>query len=152
MRAITVSQYGAVPALTEVPDPHPGRGQVLIKIKAAGINPMDRSTADGEWKARMPAIFPLILGFDLAGVVEAAGEGAVKFAVGEEVYGQLIVAPLGSAGTYAEYVAVTQDAPLARIPAYGGPTPTGSTCSSTWRATPRPSARSPLSSGPAARR
>jgi len=116
MRAITVSQYGAIPALTEMPDPHPGPGQVLIKVKAAGINPMDRSVADGGWKARMPAVFPFILGFDVAGAVEAAGEGAVKFAVGEEVYGQLIVAPLGSAGTYAEYVAVTQDAPLARIP------------------------------------
>jgi NADPH2:quinone reductase len=116
MRAIAVSKYGAPPALTEVPDPHPGPGQVLIKIKAAGINPMDRHAADGGWKATMPAIFPLILGFDLAGVVEGVGEGADKFTVGEEVYGQLKIAPLGSAGTYAEYVAVTEDAPLARIP------------------------------------
>jgi NADPH:quinone reductase-like Zn-dependent oxidoreductase len=116
MRAITVSHYGAPPALTEVPDPQPGPGQVLIKVKAAGINPMDRHAADGAWKATMPAIFPMILGFDLAGVVEAAGEGAGKFSVGEEVYGQLKIAPLGSAGTYAEYVAVTEDAPLARIP------------------------------------
>jgi NADPH2:quinone reductase len=116
MRAIAVNQYGAPPALTQVPDPHPGPGQVLIKIKAAGINPMDRHAADGGWKATMPAVFPLILGFDLAGVVEAVGEGAGKFTVGEEVYGQLKIAPLGSAGTYAEYVAVTQDAPLARIP------------------------------------
>jgi NADPH2:quinone reductase len=116
MRAIAVNQYGAPPALTQVPDPHPGPGQVLIKIKAAGINPMDRHAADGGWKATMPAVFPLILGFDLAGVVEAVGEGAGKFTVGEEVYGQLKIAPLGSAGTYAEYVAVTEDAPLARIP------------------------------------
>jgi NADPH2:quinone reductase len=122
VRAITVSQYGAPPALTEVPDPHPGPGQVLIKIKAAGINPMDRPAADGGWKGRMPAVFPLILGFDLAGVVQAAGEGAGKFTVGEEVYGQLKIAPLGSAGTYAEYVAVTEDAPLARIPRGADPT------------------------------
>jgi NADPH:quinone reductase-like Zn-dependent oxidoreductase len=116
MRAIAVDKYGAPPALMEVPDPHPGPGQVLIKVKAAGINPMDRHAADGGWKAAMPAIFPLILGFDLAGVIEAVGEGAGKFTVGEEVYGQLKIAPLGSAGTYAEYVAVTEDAPLARIP------------------------------------
>lgn len=116
MRAITVSQYGAPPALMDVPDPHPGPGQVLIKIKAAGINPMDRFAADGGWEATMPAIFPLILGFDLAGVVEAVGEGADKFTVGEGVFGQLKIAPLGSSGTYAEYVAVTEDAPLARIP------------------------------------
>ncbi len=82
MRAITVDEYGAAPALTEMPDPQLGPGQVLIKIEAAGINPMDRTIANGGWKAAMPASFPLILGADLAGVVEAVGEGAGKFAPG----------------------------------------------------------------------
>ena len=116
MRAITVNEYGAAPALTEVPDPHPGPGQVLIKVEAAGMNPMDRSMAAGAWKEQMPGSFPFVLGADLAGVVEAIGEGADRFKVGEEVFGQLIVAPLGSAGTYAEHVAVTENAPLARRP------------------------------------
>ena len=116
MRAITVNEYGAAPALTEVPDPHPGPGQVLIKVEAAGMNPMDRSMAAGAWKERMPGSFPFVLGADLAGVVEAIGEGAGRFQLGEEVFGQLLIAPLGSAGTYAEYVAVTEDAPLARRP------------------------------------
>jgi NADPH:quinone reductase-like Zn-dependent oxidoreductase len=116
MRAITVNEYGAAPALTEVPDPHPGPRQILIKIEAAGINPMDRSMAAGAWKEQMPGSFPFVLGADLAGVVEAVGEGAGRFKLGEEVFGQLLIAPLGSAGTYAEYVAVTEDAPLARLP------------------------------------
>ena len=116
MRAITVNEYGAAPALTEVPDPHPGPRQIRIKIEAAGINPMDRSMAAGAWKERMPGSFPFVLGADLAGVVEAVGEGAGRFKLGEEVFGQLLIAPLGSAGTYAEYVAVTEDAPLARLP------------------------------------
>ena len=116
MRAITVSEYGAAPALTEVPDPHPGPGQVLIEVEAAGMNPMDRSMAAGAWKERMPGSFPFVLGADLAGVVEAIGEGAARFQAGDEVFGQLLIAPLGSAGTYAEYVAVTEDAPLARLP------------------------------------
>ena len=47
MRAITVDEYGAAPALTEVPDPRPEAGQVLIKIEAAGVNPMDRALAGG---------------------------------------------------------------------------------------------------------
>jgi NADPH:quinone reductase len=116
MRAIAVSEYGAAPTLTDVPDPRPSPGQVLIKIEAAGMNPMDRTIADGGWKAMMPARFPLVLGADLAGVVEAVGEGARKFRPGDEVYGQLLIAPLGSTGTYAEYVAVSEDAPLARVP------------------------------------
>jgi NADPH:quinone reductase len=116
MRAITVTEYGAAPALTEVPDPQPGPAQILIKIEAAGINPMDRTIANGGWKEMMPASFPMILGADLAGVVEAAGEGARRFASGEQVFGQLLIAPLGSAGTYAEQVAAAQDAPLARVP------------------------------------
>jgi NADPH2:quinone reductase len=116
MRAISVNEYGAAPALTDVPDPRPQQGQVLIKVEAAGINPMDRTIADGAWKEMMPASFPLILGADLAGVVEAVGEGAGRFLPGDQVFGQLLITPLGSAGTYAERVAVTQDAPLARLP------------------------------------
>jgi len=116
MRAITVSEYGAAPALTELPTPQPGPGQLLIRTEAAGMNPMDSTIANGGWKEAMPASFPLILGADLAGVIEAVGEGASKFLPGEQVFGQLLVAPLGTAGTYAEYVAVTEDAPLARLP------------------------------------
>jgi NADPH:quinone reductase len=54
MRAITVNEYGAPPALTKVPDRHSGSGQVLIRVEAAGVNPMDRSMAAGVWKERMP--------------------------------------------------------------------------------------------------
>jgi NADPH:quinone reductase-like Zn-dependent oxidoreductase len=80
------------------------------------MNPMDRQIADGIWKERMPATFPLIPGADLAGVVETVGDGATKFSPGDHVFGQLLVPPLGSAGTYAEDVAVAEDAPLARVP------------------------------------
>jgi len=116
MRAITVNEYGARPALTEVPDPEPGSDQVLIKVRAAGVNPIDRTIADGALKEMMPASFPLILGSDLAGVVEAVGEEATRFTRGDEVFGLLMIPPLGSTGTYAEHVAVGEDAPLARVP------------------------------------
>ena len=115
MRAITVTEYGATPALVEVPTPEPGGGQVLIKLRAAGMNPMDPVLASGAWKP-MPATFPMVLGADCAGVVEKLGEGASRFAVGDNLFGQLFIPPLGSAGTYAEYVAVGEDAPLARVP------------------------------------
>jgi NADPH:quinone reductase-like Zn-dependent oxidoreductase len=84
-------------------------------MRAAGMNPMDRTLALGAWRPA-PAIFPMVLGADGAGVVERAGEGARRFSPGDELFGQLLIAPLGSAGTYAEYVAVTEGAPLARVP------------------------------------
>ena len=117
MRAITVSSYGASLSLTELPAPQAGPGQVLIATRAAGMNPMDMQIANGGWQDQMPATFPMVLGADLAGTVAEDGPGAGRFAPGDEVFGQLLIPPLGSAGTYAQYVAVGEDAPLARIPA-----------------------------------
>jgi NADPH:quinone reductase-like Zn-dependent oxidoreductase len=117
MRAITVSSYGASPLVTELPAPQAGPGQVLIATRAAGMNPMDLQIANGGWRDQMPATFPMVLGADLAGTVAEDGPGAARFAPGEEVFGQLLIPPLGSAGTYAQYVVCDQDAPLARIPA-----------------------------------
>ena len=115
MRAVTVTEYGAAPAIEELPTPQPGQGQVLLKMRAAGMNPMDRTLASGDWKP-MPATFPMVLGADCAGVIEELGEGASRFSAGDDVFGQLLIPPLGSAGTYAEYVAVGEDAPLASVP------------------------------------
>ena len=115
MRAVTVTEYGATPAVAEIPTPEPGPGQLLIKLRAAGMNPMDRTLASGAWKP-MPATFPMVLGADGAGVVEKLGERTSRFAVGDDLFGQLFIPPLGSAGTYAEYVAVTEDAPLTPVP------------------------------------
>ena len=81
MRAITVTEYGATPAIAEVATPEPGEGQVLLKLRAAGMNPMDRALASGDWKP-MPATFPMVLGADGAGVVEKIGEGESRFSVG----------------------------------------------------------------------
>jgi NADPH2:quinone reductase len=115
MRAVIVSEYGATPVVGEIPTPEPAAGQVLLRMRAAGMNPMDATLASGAWRPA-PATFPMVLGADGAGVVERAGEGARRFSRGDELFGQLLIAPLGSAGTYAEYVAVTEQAPLARVP------------------------------------
>src|SRR6516225_9871610 len=89
MHAVTVSAYGASPAVTEFPRPQPGPGQILIKVRAAGMNPMDRSLASGAWRPR-PARFPMVLGADVAGVVEALGQGATRFSRGDEVFGNCL--------------------------------------------------------------
>jgi NADPH2:quinone reductase len=117
MRAVVVSEYGGSLHVEDVPRPEVSAGHVLIEVLAAGMNPMDRAIAAGGWQSRMPATFPMILGADVAGTVEQVGEGADRFSVGDEIFGQLMVPPLGSTGTYAEYVAAPQDAPLAPVPA-----------------------------------
>lgn len=81
------------------------------------MNPMDQSIAGGAWASRLEGTFPLIMGSDFAGVVEAVGAGVARFAPGDGVFGQLIVPPLGSAGTYAEQVAAPEEANLALVPA-----------------------------------
>jgi NADPH2:quinone reductase len=115
MRAVTVSRFGESPVVTQVTTPSAGPGQVLIRLSAAGVNPMDAKLASGEWRPA-PAVFPMVLGVDGAGVVEAAGEGTTRFVPGDEVFGQLFLPPIGASGTYAEFVAVTAEAPLARVP------------------------------------
>jgi NADPH:quinone reductase len=117
MRAVVVSEYGDNPHVDDLPLPEVQAGQVLIKVLAAGVNPMDRVIAAGGWESIMPATFPMILGADVAGTVEQVGGGADRFSVGDEVFGQLLIPPLGSTGTYAEYVAAPEGSPLARVPA-----------------------------------
>src|SRR5215469_8709637 len=106
---------GSAPVVAEVPTPQPEPRQVLIRLQAAGMQTLDYLLATGAWRPA-PATFPMVLGADGAGVVERVGEGATRFAPGEPVFGQLFLPPIGSTGTYAEYVAVPQDAPLARVP------------------------------------
>jgi len=115
VRAVTVSDYGAPPVVMDLPTPPAAPGQVLIKLAAAGMNPMDAQLASGEWRPE-PATFPMVLGVDGAGIVDALGEGATRFSPGDRIFGQLLISPIGSAGTYAEYVAVTAEAPLALVP------------------------------------
>src|SRR5205807_1743343 len=115
MRAVIVNEYGGTPVLAEIPTPQPGPSQVLIKLRAAGVNPMDRWLASGAQRSEA-ATFPLVLGADGAGIVETIGAGATRFSPGDTVFGQLWAAPFVEAGTAAEYVAVSEDATLARVP------------------------------------
>jgi NADPH:quinone reductase len=116
MRAIAVTEYGGEPAVTELPKPEPARDKCVVRVEAAGMNPVDSSIAGGAYKDLMPATFPLVLGVDVAGVVEAVGAGTAGFEVGDRLFGQLLIPPLGSTGTYAEFVSVPKDAPVAKVP------------------------------------
>lgn len=88
-RAVRFDEYGGTDVLyvTEVEDPAPGPGQLLVRVKAAGINPGEAKIRQGLLHERWPATFPSGQGSDLAGVVEAVGEGVTEFAPGDEVIG-----------------------------------------------------------------
>ena len=88
-KAVRFDQYGDIDVLqvVDVERPAPGPGQVLVNVKAAGINPGEASIRKGLLADRWPATFPSGQGSDLAGVVAAIGEGAQGFAVGDEVIG-----------------------------------------------------------------
>jgi NADPH:quinone reductase-like Zn-dependent oxidoreductase len=85
------------------PTPEIGSGEVLIRVRAAGVNPFDWKVADGELIDELEHRFPLILGFDAAGVVERVGADVTELAEGDEVYGYLFKPAIGG-GAYAEYV------------------------------------------------
>ncbi len=103
MRALNVPSAGEQPTLSELPTPTPGEGQVLIRVKAAGLNPIDNGIAAGYLAGMLPHQYPLVLGRDAAGVVEAVGAGVEGIAVGDEVLGHVLLAPPIQAGTLAEY-------------------------------------------------
>jgi len=88
-KAVRFNQYGEIDVLqvVDVERPVPGPGQVLVNVKAAGINPGEASIRKGLLASRWPATFPSGQGSDLAGVVAALGEGVQGFAVGDEVIG-----------------------------------------------------------------
>jgi NADPH:quinone reductase-like Zn-dependent oxidoreductase len=88
-KAVRFEEYGGVDVLhvVEVPRPEPGPGQVLVQVKAAGINPGEAKIRAGLMHARWPATFPSGQGSDLAGVVAQAGPGVTGFAPGDEVIG-----------------------------------------------------------------
>ncbi|MFF8378182.1 NADP-dependent oxidoreductase [Streptomyces sp. NPDC015661] len=101
MRAISQDTHGTPDVLREVvvPRPVPGPGQILVAVRAAGVNPTD-------WKHRSGPLFldgfPLVLGWDVSGVVESVGFGVTVFKPGDEVFGMLPY-PFG-VGSHAEYV------------------------------------------------
>jgi NADPH:quinone reductase-like Zn-dependent oxidoreductase len=112
MRAVTYDAYAADNSrleVREVPDAKVGPGQVLIEVRAAGVNPVDWKAMAGGLDAMMDAVFPVIPGWDVAGVVRALGPDAPEFSPGDEVMAYARKDAI-SAGTFAEYVSVSASA------------------------------------------
>ena len=108
MRAAYIEETGPpeVIKIGELPQPEPGPGQVLVKVKAAALNPIDLYLRSG--LVPMPLAFPYVIGCDLAGTVAKLGQGATRFAVGDRVWGSN-QGLLGRPGTASEFAAVDQE-------------------------------------------
>src|SRR3972149_2975411 len=112
MKAVVIDGYGSADRLTlrEIDKPAPGTKQVLLRVRATSVNPIDWKLRTGMVRFVWPVKFPFILGFDVAGVVEEVGSGVTRWRSGDEVY-----ASIRRGGCYAEYVAASESA-LARKP------------------------------------
>jgi len=110
MKAVVLHEYGPTSNLLyEVfPDPVPARGEVLVRVHAVSINPVDWKMRSGEAKERFPVTFPGILGRDVAGIVAGLGEGVEGVKIGDRVFAL-------SHATYAEFC-VVKATDLAHIP------------------------------------
>ncbi len=106
MRAITYSRYGGadVLELSELPTPKVGPDTVLVRVRATSVNPVDWKVREGYLDAIMDATFPVVPGWDVAGVVERVGLDTPELSVGDEVFGY-VRKDVVSGGTTAELVA-----------------------------------------------
>jgi NADPH:quinone reductase-like Zn-dependent oxidoreductase len=107
MKAVRIHNYGGPEVLQyeEAPRPQPQAGEVLIRVHAAGVNPIDWKVREGHMKDSWPHKLPLIPGWDLSGVVEELGRGASRFKIGDEVYS---VPDPTRDGAYADYIVVRE--------------------------------------------
>src|SRR6202522_2522445 len=110
MKAIVLHEYGGADQLKyeEWDDPQAGDGQILIRVTAAGINPIDWKIRSGAMKAFMPLRLPTILGYDYSGVVRSVGKRVEGYAEGDEVFGR-------GSRTYAEFL-LADLAGLSKLP------------------------------------
>jgi NADPH:quinone reductase-like Zn-dependent oxidoreductase len=110
MKAIVINEYGPAEVLkyADFPDPVPGPGEVLIRVAAASINPVDLIQRSGGTKEYFPLGFPAVIGWDLSGTILKLGSGVKDFSVGDKVFAWAF-------HTYAELCAVKTEL-LAKIP------------------------------------
>ncbi|MFZ6642529.1 NADP-dependent oxidoreductase [Undibacterium sp. TC4M20W] len=115
MKALNIRHFGQLSdvRLEDVPLPAPESHEVIVRIKAASVNPLDLKILAGQKQAAFPVNFPYTMGTDFAGVVETTGDGVTGFKHGDRVAGRLSPS---AGGAFAEYAAVPADL-LSHIPA-----------------------------------
>jgi NADPH:quinone reductase-like Zn-dependent oxidoreductase len=124
MKAIVTAEQGAQPQLAEVPMPQPGPGEVLVKVQASSVNGFDTAAAAGYLAGMMEHRYPVVLGKDFAGTVEAVGEGVTRFTAGDAVFG-VVTKPFLGDGGFGEYVTVPAEIGIAALPDGADPVAAG---------------------------
>jgi NADPH2:quinone reductase len=118
MRAITLESFDSGPTLQDIPTPQIAPNEVLVRVRASSVNPIDNAIASGMLKDMVEHDFPVVLGRDFAGVVEQVGSDVTRFSQGDEVYGAVpAVNPTVHDGTWAELIVVPEDNFFTRKPA-----------------------------------
>ncbi|MDX1586064.1 MAG: NADP-dependent oxidoreductase [Balneolaceae bacterium] len=109
MKAAYFEEFGELDNIKtgELERPEPGEGEVLVRVKAAGVNPVDAAVTRGMLNEVIPAEFPAVPGWDMAGIVEARGFSARRFEEGAEVYAYAR-RPKVHRGTFAEYIVLPE--------------------------------------------
>jgi NADPH:quinone reductase-like Zn-dependent oxidoreductase len=115
MRAIVIKDFGVPPVITDLPQPKPEAGEVLVRVRASSLNGFDAATAAGMLKGMMEHRFPVVLGKDFAGTVEAVGEEVTGFTAGDQVFGVVMKQFLGDGGL-GEYLTVGAGYGLTHLP------------------------------------
>jgi NADPH:quinone reductase-like Zn-dependent oxidoreductase len=103
MKAVVLPDFGAAGALRQMSVPEPAEGEVRVRVHAASVNGFDVSVAHGRLQGMMEHRFPVVLGKDFAGVVDAIGAGVTGFAPGDRVFGVVTKPYLGD-GSFGEFV------------------------------------------------
>lgn len=111
MQAVVINQYGGPEELqmTTIDQPTIAADEVLVAVKATSINPIDWKARQGLLKGMFDWQMPVVLGWDVAGIIVAAGPAVTKFKLGDAVFARPDIYEDGRRGTYAEYAAVKED-------------------------------------------
>ncbi|MEW1979614.1 NADP-dependent oxidoreductase [Citricoccus sp. NPDC079358] len=115
MKVFALHDDGQAPSMTEVALPEPQEGEVRVRVQAAALNGFDLSVAAGRLKGMMEHRFPVVLGKDFAGTVDAVGSGVTGYQIGDRVFGVVTKDYLGD-GSFGEYVTVPAAVGLSSLP------------------------------------
>jgi NADPH:quinone reductase-like Zn-dependent oxidoreductase len=115
MRALVLTDFRTTPELTDLEVPEPAEGEVRVRVHAASVNGFDLAVANSYLEGMMEHRFPVVLGKDFAGIVDAVGPGVSDYQVGDRVFGVVTQPYLGD-GSFAEYVTVPTAVGIAPLP------------------------------------